>query len=175
MRRWILWVPLIAFAGLLLVIAKGLYQPAGREVRSAMVGKPLPDFNLPPMVAGKPGLSTAGFQQGKPKLLNVFASWCIPCVAEAPQLQRLKEMGIEIDAVAIRDRPSDIRDFLARYGDPYAALGDDPESSLQLALGSSGVPETFVVDGKGRILLQHIGEIREDDVQAIAQAVEKGG
>jgi cytochrome c biogenesis protein CcmG/thiol:disulfide interchange protein DsbE len=173
-KRFVLWLPLVAVAGLLLVVSIGLYHPASREVRSAMIGKPLPEFNLVPIVPGKPGVGTASFRQGKAKLLNVFASWCIPCAAEAPQLARLKAMGVEIDAIAIRDRTPDLQEFLARYGDPFAALGDDPDSSVQLALGSSGVPESFVVDGQGHILLQHIGEIREEDVDAIAAAVRKG-
>jgi len=174
MKRLLVWLPLALFAGLFVVIGTGLFKPASREVRSAMVGKPLPAFNLPPILPGKPGIATTAFLQGKPKLLNVFASWCIPCAAEAPQLARLKAMGIEIDGVAIRDRPDDLRAFFARYGDPFATLGDDPDSSIQLALGSSGVPETFVVDGNGRILLQHIGEIRAEDVDEIAAAVRRG-
>ncbi len=102
---------------------------------------------------------------GKPRLLNVFASWCIPCVAEAPQLMKLKQAGVEIDAVAVRDTPEAVQEFLARYGDPYAAdRRRPPEPSLQLALGSSGVPETFVVDSKGVIVEQHIGDVREEDV-----------
>ncbi|MGJ3649143.1 redoxin family protein [Sphingomonas sp. GlSt437] len=174
MRRLVIWLPLAAFAALLIVIAQGLYKPASRDVRSAMVGKSLPAFTLPPMLPGKPGLASATFRQGKPRLLNVFASWCIPCAAEAPQLARLRAMGVEIDAAAIRDRPDDIRAFLARYGDPYAAIGNDPDSSVQLALGSSGVPETFVIDGQGHILLQHIGAIRDEDIDEIAAKVKAG-
>ncbi len=175
MKRALIWLPLGLFVALCLVVGYGLYRPASKDVRSAMVGKPLPEFHLPPIIPDKPGLATEAFRQGKPRLLNVFASWCIPCAAEAPQLARLKAMGIEVDAIAIRDRPSDLRAFLQRYGDPFARLGDDPDSSVQLALGSSGVPETFVIDGQGRILLQHIGEIREDDVAEIAAAVRNGG
>jgi cytochrome c biogenesis protein CcmG/thiol:disulfide interchange protein DsbE len=170
MKRWVVWLPLAGFLALAVVVAIGLYRPASHDVRSAMVGKPLPDFNLPPIIATKPGLTTDTFRQGKPRLLNVFASWCVPCAVEAPQLARLKAMGVPIDAVAIRDRPADLRGFLARYGDPYDAIGNDPESSVQLAIGSSGVPETFVVDGQGRILLQHIGPIADGDIAEIAAA-----
>jgi len=171
MKRWVVWLPFALFAGLFVVVASGLIAPASHEVRSAMVGKPLPDFSLPSILPGKPGLGSAVFRQGKPRLLNVFASWCIPCAAEAPQLARLKAMGVAIDAVAIRDTGPDIQRFLARYGDPYDRIGDDPESAVQLALGSSGVPETFVIDGQGKILLQHIGEVRSEDVPKILAAV----
>ncbi len=75
----------------------------------------------------------------------------MPCAAEAPQLDQLAKLGVAIYAVAIRDRPEDITDFLKRYGDPYRRIGSDPTSSVQIAMGSSGVPETFVVDGKGII------------------------
>lgn len=174
MRRALIWLPLGLFAVLFAVIGFGLLKPADRTVHSAMIGRPLPAFALAPMVPSKPGLSTAAFQQGKPRLLNVFASWCIPCIAEARQLARLKQMGIAIDAVAIRDTPGDVQDFLSRYGDPYASIGNDPDSSIQLALGSSGIPETFVIDGQGRILLQHIGEIRAEDVDEIAALIGRG-
>ncbi len=173
MKRGLLWVPLAVFAGLFVVAGYALIKPADRTVRSAMIGRPVPEFALPPMLPGKPGLATAMFRQGKPRLLNVFASWCIPCAAEAAQLERLRGMGVPIDAVAIRDRPEDIRRFLARYGDPYETIGDDPESAVQLAFGSAGVPETFVIDGQGKIILQHVGEIRDEDVPKILEAMGK--
>lgn len=168
-----LWLPLIGFLVLVALAIWGLAKPADKTIHSAMVGRPLPAFKLAPMVPTKPGVSSADFKDGKPRLLNVFASWCVPCAAEAPQLARLKAAGATIEAVAIRDKPADIEDFLARYGDPFAAIGSDPESEVQLAIGSSGVPETFVIDGKGRIVLQHIGDIREDDIPEILAALEK--
>lgn len=174
MNRGLLWVPLAIFLGLFLVAGYALIKPADRTVRSAMVGQTVPEFSLPPMLPGKSGLQTDDFRKGKPRLLNVFASWCIPCAAEAGQLERLKQMGVPIDAVAIRDRPDDIRQFLTRYGDPFERIGDDPESAVQLALGSAGVPETFVIDGQGKIIMQHVGEIRAEDVPKILEAMGKG-
>ncbi|MBX9860134.1 MAG: DsbE family thiol:disulfide interchange protein [Sphingomonas sp.] len=168
-----LWLPLIGFLVLVALAIWGLAKPADKTIHSAMVGRPLPAFKLAPMVPTKPGVSSADFKDGKPRLLNVFASWCVPCAAEAPQLARLKAAGATIEAVAIRDKTADIQDFLARYGDPFAAVGSDPESEVQLAIGSSGVPETFVIDGKGRIVLQHIGDIREEDLGEILAALEK--
>ncbi|MBP2278069.1 MULTISPECIES: redoxin family protein [Sphingomonas] len=171
MKRLLIWVPFLAVVAVFAVIGWGLYKPADRTVHSALVGQPLPKFNLPPIVPGKPGLATTAFATGKPRLLNVFASWCIPCIAEAPKLLALKQAGVEIDAVAIRDTPAAIADFLARNGDPYAAIGDDKVSAVQLALGSSGVPETFVIGGDGRVVLQHVGDIRDEDVPGLIAAV----
>ena len=174
-RRPLLWVPLLGFLLLIGVVAYGLFKPADRTVRSQLVGQPLPTVALPPLLPEKPGPATMNFHTGRVRLLNVFASWCVPCIAEAPQLMRLKEMGVPIDGVAVRDTPAAIRDFLARNGDPYEHIGDDARARLQLALGSSGVPETFVIDGNGKILLQHIGDIREDEVDALAAMARGGG
>lgn len=170
MRRWLLWLPLAVFAIVVVFAVRELRAPANRTVYSAMVGKPVPDFQLDPIVAGKPGLSDAALRTGQPRLLNVFASWCVPCIAEAPQLMKLKAMGVPIDAVAIRDTGPAVAQFLKRYGDPYQRIGDDRDSRVQLSLGSSGVPETFVIDGKGVVVKQHVGDIREGDVAALAQA-----
>lgn len=170
MRRWLLWLPLAVFALVVVFAVRELRAPSDRTVYSAMAGKAVPDFRLDPIVAGKPGLDVADLRTGQPRLLNVFASWCVPCIAEAPQLMKLKAMGVPIDAVAIRDTGPAIENFLRRYGDPYQRIGDDRDSSVQLSLGSSGVPETFVIDGRGVVVKQHVGDIREDDVAALAQA-----
>ncbi len=171
MKRLLLWAPLLAFAAIIGIVAAGLIKPADRDVKSALVGKPLPDFTLPPMLATKPAVASATFRRGQPRLINVFASWCVPCIAEAQQLLRLKAAGVRIDGIAIRDTGPAIQEFLMQNGDPYEAIGSDPESRVQLSLGSSGVPESFVIDGAGKIVLQHIGEIRADDVPAILDAI----
>jgi cytochrome c biogenesis protein CcmG/thiol:disulfide interchange protein DsbE len=105
--------------------------------------------------------------------VNIFASWCVPCISEVKVLQELKGRGVAIDGIAIRDRPQDIAGFLARNGDPYERIGSDPQSQLQIALGSSGVPESFVVDGKGIIRYQHIGPIEASDVPMILRKLEQ--
>jgi cytochrome c biogenesis protein CcmG/thiol:disulfide interchange protein DsbE len=150
-----------AFVGL---AAYQLTQPKQEFVESRMIGKPLPYFELRPAFAELPGAASADFRDGKPRLLNIWASWCLPCIAEAPQLEALAQSGAEIIGVAIRDRPEDVARFLAQHGNPYTRIGADDLSEVQLAIGSSGVPETFVIDGKGRITHQHIGDIRADDV-----------
>lgn len=172
MKRWVLWAPLAVFVVFLGVAMSGLIALSSPVIESRLVGEPLPRFVLPPAVPNRPGLRTADLAVGEPRLLNVFASWCVPCIAEAPQLMTLKQAGVEIDAIAIRDRPEDVAAFLERWGDPYAKIGADMDSAVQLALGSSGVPETFVIDGQGVIRHQHIGDIRPEDVPAILAALE---
>lgn len=175
MNRWRLWIPLMLFSLFLGVAAYQLIQPKDEFVHSAMVGKPLPQFALRPAMAERPGLALADLQDGKPRLLNIWASWCLPCIAEAPQLEALRAQGVEIVGVAIRDRPEDVTAFLARYGNPYARIGADDLSEIQLAIGSSGVPETFVIDGRGVIRYQHIGDIRANDVPMLLEKLEEAG
>ncbi|MEP9401192.1 redoxin family protein [Sphingomonas silueang] len=172
MRRGLLWAPLAAFVLLAVLFAWGLPHGQEQQVRSRLIGRALPTFALAPALPTKPGLASTDFR-GAPRLLNVFGSWCVPCAAEAPQLARLKAAGARIDAIAIRDTPADIARFLSDYGDPYAAIGDDRASAVQLALGSSGVPETFVIDRQGRIAWQHIGAIRDEDVAVLLAQLEQ--
>ncbi|WP_353227574.1 redoxin family protein [Novosphingobium sp.] len=173
--RLALWLPLAIFAGLFALFVHGLMRPGDHNVVSAFVGNPLPPFDLPPATADRPGLAMRAFQTGKPKLLNVFASWCVPCAAEAPQLATLAQAGVEIDGVAIHDRPDDLAQFLTRNGNPYAAIGRDDQRAVQLAIGSSGVPETYVIDGHGVIRYQHIGDIRESDVPMLLDKLKAAG
>ena len=162
MSRPLLWLPLAGFLAVAALVGWAIWRPADRTVGSALVGRAMPPIALPPMVAGKPGIAASG--RGQARLVNVFASWCVPCAAEAPQLMALKRAGIVIDGVAVRDTPGAVADFLARNGDAFAAIGDDRTGTTQLALGSSGVPESFVVDARGRIIEQHVGDIRAEDV-----------
>lgn len=173
--KWRLWVPLALFALFLGIAAYQLTQPKDEFVQSAMVGNSVPAFDLRPAAADRPGLALADLKDGKPRLMNVWASWCVPCIAEAPQLEMLRRQGAEIVGVAIRDRPEDVADFLGRYGNPYTRIGADDLSEVQLGIGSSGVPETFVVDGNGVIRYQHIGDIRADDVPVLLEKLREAG
>ncbi|WP_338245456.1 redoxin family protein [Aurantiacibacter hainanensis] len=173
--RYSLWIIVGLAAGLFGLFAYQLSQPKDDFVQSAMVGEPMPEFDLPAIVESRPGLSSADLADGQPRLLNVFASWCIPCAAEAPQLEALERAGANIVAVAIRDRPEDVERFLEIYGNPFTRIGRDDISEVQLAIGSSGVPETFVIDGEGNITYQHIGDIRDDDVATLLEELRKAG
>ncbi|MHA6767055.1 redoxin family protein [Sphingobium ummariense] len=167
MRKMLIWLPLVLFLAFFALFAGGLFKPDDRVITSKLVGQPLPGFALPAGASDRPALASTDFATGKPRLLNIFASWCVPCAAEAPQLEALRRAGAEIDAIAIRDARDDVDAFLRRNGNPYSRIGLDARSSVQIALGSSGVPETFVIDGKGLIRYQHIGDIRADDVPMI--------
>jgi cytochrome c biogenesis protein CcmG, thiol:disulfide interchange protein DsbE len=166
-RGMILWLPLALVLALFVVFWVGLHKRENHDIASQMVGKSLPEFSAAPALPGQPGLKTADFRDGKPRLLNVFASWCVPCVAEVPVLLRLKGMGVEVVGIAVHDTAPALTAFLARNGNPYSRIGSDDQSRIQLALGSSGVPETFVIDGRGRIVKQHIGVLGEADVPAL--------
>ena len=167
MNRGLRFLPLLVLVAFVGAVAWRLSKPADEEIPSQLVGRAVPAFALPPAIAGRPGLSSANLATGKPRMVNVFASWCVPCIAEAPLLLELKRRGVAIDAVAVRDRPEDVAEFLARHGDPFDRIGADRESRVQLALGSSGVPESFIVDGRGVIRYQHLGPIEADDIAEI--------
>jgi cytochrome c biogenesis protein CcmG/thiol:disulfide interchange protein DsbE len=172
MKRLVLWLPLAVFAAFLTVVAFRLGGEQDTSIRSQMVGKPMPEFVLKEAVPSHPPLSSADLKTGQPRMVNIFGSWCIPCRVESPQLLALKQRGVPIDAIAVRDKPEDLARFLAQHGDPFERIGDDPRSQVQFALGSSGVPETFVVDGAGIIRHQHIGEIRAEHVPELIAAWE---
>ena len=167
MNRALRFLPLLVLVAFVGAVAWRLSSPADEKIPSKLIGQPVPAFALAPALPGKPGLSSAELATGQPRLINVFASWCVPCIAEAPLLLELKRQGVPIDAIAVRDKPEDVAAFLARHGDPFDRIGADPESQVQLALGSSGVPETFVVDGRGIIRYQHMGPIEPGDVATI--------
>lgn len=167
MSRWVRFLPLVVLAAFVVAVAWRLGKPAEEEIKSQLVGRQLPAFTLSPAVPDKPGLSSTELGAGQPRMINIFASWCIPCITEAPLLMELKRQGIVIDAIAVRDKPQDVADFLSRYGDPFEAIGADTESKVQLSLGSAGVPESFIVDGRGVIRYQHLGPIEPEDLPEI--------
>lgn len=168
-RRWAIWLPLGLFAAFVVLVAVQLRNPADTNVASTLVGKPMPRFALPAALPDKPGIDGKVFADGKPHLVNIFASWCVPCGVEAPQLGTLAKLGVPIEGISVRDRTEDLQGFLKLNGDPYRHIGADDDGKVQLALGSSGVPETYVIDGKGVIRYQHIGEIRQDQVPMILE------
>ncbi len=164
MRNWLMWVPLALLAFVAGLSLYRLSNPGSDYVPSQMVGQPLPQFALPAAAPDLEALSSKDFADGKPRMLNIFASWCIPCRAEAPFLEQLRQRGVEIHGIAVKDKPEDVTAFMRQYGNPFAKVGADMDMLVQLKLGSSGVPETYIIDGKGRIVHQHIGDIRAEHV-----------
>lgn len=171
-RAWLL-APLLLFIGFVAAAAWRLSAPPDTSIRSRMVGREVPAFAAAALLPGRPGLAATDLGQGKPRLVNFFASWCVPCIAEAPVLLELEKRGVVIDAIALRDDPDDVRKFLADYGDPFRAIGSDPVGDAQIGFGSSGVPESFIVDGKGVIRYQHIGPIAPEQVAEVMAEWEK--
>jgi cytochrome c biogenesis protein CcmG/thiol:disulfide interchange protein DsbE len=172
-RTWIRFLPVAIVLLLVAAMVWRLASPPTTDVQSEMIGKPVPAFALPAPLPGAAGLSSTDLADGKPKLVNFFASWCVPCIGEAPVLTELKQQGVPIVGIAVRDRPDDLARFLAANGNPFTKIGSDAQSKVQLAFGSAGVPETFVVDGRGVIRMQQIGPIEPDDVPALIEALKE--
>ena len=173
MSRALRFAPLVVLMLLLAGLVWRLSAPADTNVPSRLDGTKVPEFALPAALSSKGGLASVDLADGQPHLVNLFASWCVPCIAEVKVLGELKAKGVAIDGIAIRDRPRDLAEFLARNGDPYQRIGADPQSQVQIALGSSGVPESFIVDGKGVIRHQYIGPLEPDDIGDVMRRLEK--
>lgn len=148
------FIPLGLFLAVALVLGVGLLRGHARDLPPDRV-RPLPSFALAPLRPGQPGLASADLQ-GKVALINVFASWCTSCAVEAPTLQRIAASGAApLYGVAWLDAPEKSQEWLAKYGDPFARIGEDTSGRLGLDLGVTGAPETFVVDKQGRIRLRY--------------------
>jgi cytochrome c biogenesis protein CcmG/thiol:disulfide interchange protein DsbE len=172
MSRAVRFAPLLVLLLLVAALVWRLATPADSNVHSQLPGKPVPVFDLPAALPGKAGLSSRDLAGGEPRLVNVFASWCVPCITEVKLLQALRREGVVVEGIAVRDRPEDLAVFLAEHGDPYERIGNDAQSRVQIALGSAGVPESFVVDGRGVIRYQHIGPLEADDVATVIRQME---
>ncbi|HEV2302819.1 MAG TPA: DsbE family thiol:disulfide interchange protein [Stellaceae bacterium] len=154
----VLLAPLVLFVGLFVAFGFGLrLNPS--LVPSPLIGKPAPTFKLPPVQGRSRGLSSADLR-GRVSLVNVFASWCVSCREEHPLLMRLKAEGIvPIYGIDYKDKPDDAARWLQAMGDPYARAGADLDGRVAIDWGVYGVPETFVVDRRGRIAFKQIGPI----------------
>lgn len=179
-RRLIVFVPLVAFLALagLFMLRLGAGDPS--RIPSALIGQPAPQTDLPPLAGlerdGKPvpGLDSAGFK-GEVTVLNVWASWCVPCRDEAPLLMALAaDRRIRIVGINYKDQPDNARRFLGRFGNPFVANGTDGNGRAAIEWGVYGVPETFVIGRDGRIAYKLIGPITPDNLdQSLKPAIEK--
>ncbi len=162
--RPIFVLPIVVLAALGVLLAVGLTLNP-REIPSPLIGKPVPDFQLPPVQGRTLGLATADLK-GEVSLVNVFASWCVACRDEHPLLLRLKANSVvPIHGLNYKDAPKDAAEWLDTLGDPYTRTGADLNGRVGIEWGVYGVPETFVIDRDGRIRYKHIGPISERDWQ----------
>ena len=171
-RRMIVFIPLITFLALaaLFVLRLGAGDPS--RIPSALIGHPAPRTDLPPLAGlerqGKPvpGLDGADFK-GQVTVLNVWASWCVPCRDEAPLLMTLAaDRRVRVVGINYKDQPDNARRFLGRYGNPFAANGTDDNGRAAIEWGVYGVPETFVIGRDGRIAYKLIGPVTPDNLDA---------
>ena len=169
MKRLIALAPVAVLVALGLLFALFGLRNDPRFLPRALVGKPVPEVTLPTLADGLPDTLAAPGEG--PYLVNVFASWCAPCEIEAPLLVALEALGVPIVGVAYKDAPEKTRAFLARTGDPYARVLVDREGRAGIELGVSGVPETYLVDGSGRILDKISAPLTEADAARLAARV----
>ena len=166
------YLPLAVFAVMIGLFLFGLSRENPKEIKSVMTGKPAPDFALVPIENGKPGLMVRDLmakakEDGKPVLVNFFASWCVPCRAEHDALTRLSAVeGYSVFGIAYKDDPAASRAFLDELGDPFVTAVQDRQGRTAIDWGVSGVPETFIVTEDGLIRYRHWGPIVGDGLEA---------
>lgn len=165
MRYLFFALPLILLVALVAVFASSIDRDAGL-VRSVLIDKPAPAFTLPAVEGlDVPGFDTAALK-GAPTLVNVFASWCIPCRDEHPLLEAIKaQTGIRMFGINHSDAPENARAFLAELGNPYDAVGADRDRRVSIDWGVYGVPETFLVDADGVIVYKHVGPLSDEAIE----------
>ena len=166
MRRLLYLLPVLAFALVAGWFWLGLAPNRDPgEVPSVMIGKPVPDFDLPPLVAGTPGLKSSELK-GHVTLINFFASWCVPCRAEHPLLFTLsKDNRFQIDGIAYKNKQSDTNAYLAELGNPYARVVVDEPGRTAIDFGLYGVPESYLVDRDGVIRFRQVGPLTEEVIE----------
>jgi cytochrome c biogenesis protein CcmG/thiol:disulfide interchange protein DsbE len=172
-RRIAVLVPLAVFLALVFLFLFRLYSGDPSLIPSALIGHPAPQTNLPPVAglerdgAAVPGIDPAGFNCAF-TVVNVWASWCIPCRDEAPLLMQLaQDSRVRLIGINYKDLPDNARRFLGRYGNPFAAAGADENGRAAIEWGVYGVPETFVVGKNARIAYKLVGPITADNFEAV--------
>ncbi|WP_421761883.1 DsbE family thiol:disulfide interchange protein [Devosia sp.] len=174
LRLALVLLPLILLGGLVAVFALNMDRDPSL-IRSVLINKPAPQFDMIAVAGtGKDGFDTSSLT-GEVTVVNVFASWCIPCRDEHPLLKALKaESGVRLFGINQKDAPENAAAFLAELGNPYDRIGADPTNRVSIDWGVYGVPETFVVNAKGVITFKHVGPISEDSLKnEVLPAIEK--
>ncbi len=163
MRRLLFLIPVIVFGAVGIGLAVGLTRDPG-TLPSALIDHPVPVFDLPALDGHGDGLSSEDLK-GRVSLVNVFASWCVPCRVEQPVLMKLAQSGVAIYGIDYKDPPEKARAWLAEMGDPFKKIGADRNGRVGIDWGVYGVPETFVIDAEGRIRHKHVGPIQARDLE----------
>ncbi|WP_417825126.1 DsbE family thiol:disulfide interchange protein [Thalassospira lucentensis] len=168
MRFSLAVIPLVLFAALAGIFLINIDKDSS-VVPSVLIDKPAPDFSLPPLPGADKGLSRADLTKGKVSVLNVFASWCIPCRAEHPMIKRLSsEADVPIFGLNYKEKdPQDGVKWLEELGNPYQAVGMDLSGRTGIDFGVYGVPETFIIDGQGQIKYKHIGPVTSEVLEKV--------
>lgn len=166
-RTWLMALPALAFAGLAVMFAIQLQTGGTQRLPSALIGQSVPQFDLPPLPQmTTPGFATADLKTGKVSIVNVWASWCVPCRDEHPLLEGLnKDPRVQLIGLNYKDNPENARRFLGQLGNPFARIGVDATGRTAIDWGVYGVPETFVVDTRGRIAYKHVGPLSPQIIQ----------
>ena len=172
-RRWLVALPLIGFAALAGLFLLRLYGGDPSKIPSALIGRPAPQTSLPPLEGLKregaqvPGLDPAVFKD-RVSVVNVWASWCVPCHDEAPLLTELgKDKRLQIVGINYKDSPDNARRFLGRYGNPFSVVGVDGNGRASIEWGVYGVPETFVVGREGTIVYKMVGPVTPANIDSV--------
>ncbi|EAT12231.1 DsbE family thiol:disulfide interchange protein [Bermanella marisrubri] len=156
MKRWMLFIPFIIFFLLGVLLWRGLYLDP-KDIPSALIDKPFPEFELPILLSDEN--KTKADILGQPLLINVWGTWCVSCKVEHPFLVDLSQQGIAIMGINYKDDNDAARRWLKDLGDPYIFSVDDEDGTLSMDLGVTGAPETFFVDAKGIVRYRHQGPI----------------
>jgi cytochrome c biogenesis protein CcmG, thiol:disulfide interchange protein DsbE len=175
-RPWLMALPLLVFAALAVLLLLRLGSGDPSRIPSALIGRPAPQTALPPLQglvadgAAVPGLDPAVFK-GKVSIVNVWASWCVPCHNEAPLLTELaKDKRLQLVGINYKDAPDNARRFLGRYGNPFSVVGVDSNGRAAIEWGVYGVPETFVVGREGTIVYKLVGPVTPENIDTVLKA-----
>lgn len=173
-RRRLLLVPVLIFAGLVVMFGLALQKGDPSKLPSALVGRPAPLIGLPPLdgLVGDggrpvPGLDAGTLAAGRVSIVNFWASWCVPCAEEHPLLVQLAaRRDVTLYGVNYKDQTANARRFLGRYGNPFNAVGVDANGRAAVEWGVYGMPETFIVDGRGIVVYKHVGPLSPTAIEA---------
>jgi len=175
-RSFLMALPLLVFAALAALFWLRLGDGDPSRIPSALIGHPAPQISLPPLQgllsngAQVPGLDPANFK-GKVSVVNVWASWCVPCHDEAPLLTELaKDNRLQLIGINYKDAPDNAQRFLGLYGNPFASVGVDGNGRAAIEWGVYGVPETFIVGRDGKIAYKLVGPITPDNLDSVVKA-----